>query len=91
METFQTNNPGEAVAAAVRRNDGAESRRAAQRPAARTQVHAAGCRGFGQVRSNNAVNASARPVTPLACASGAPSRPARYRERCTDRNMRRVS
>ena len=34
---------------------------------------------------NHAVNASVRPVTPLAVASSAPVRPARYRERYADR------
>ena len=33
---------------------------------------------------NNAVNATVRPVTPLAVASGAPVRPARYRGRWAD-------
>ena len=34
---------------------------------------------------NHAVNATVRPVTPLACASVAPVRPARYRGRYADR------
>jgi hypothetical protein len=35
--------------------------------------------------SNNRVNATVRPVTPLACASVAPGRPARYAVRWTDK------
>ena len=44
--------------------------------------------GTGQVNrlSNNRVNASVRPVTPLASASGAPVRPARYAGRWADKN-----
>jgi len=34
--------------------------------------------------ANNRVNATVRPVTPLACASVAPVRPARYAVRWTD-------
>ena len=41
---------------------------------------------------NYAVNAAVRPVTPLAVASAAPVRPARYRGRCadTERNEQEV-
>jgi len=37
-----------------------------------------------QLPSNNRVNATVRPVTPLACASVAPGRPARYAVRWPD-------
>lgn len=41
--------------------------------------------------ANNRVNASVRPVTPLACASGAPSQPARYALRSANTgSLRRI-
>jgi len=39
---------------------------------------------MGACLANNRVNATVRPVTPLAAASGAPGRPARYAVRWTD-------
>jgi hypothetical protein len=44
-------------------------------------------------RFNYVVNASVRPVTPLASASVAPVRPARYHGRCadTERNVLKTS
>src|SRR5436190_19646452 len=40
----------------------------------------------GGTRANKPIKLTIRSVTPLACASGAPARPAAYRQRSADKN-----